>query len=56
MCGVEHGEAHDVGLVVHNVVQPQEREILRGANIKEGKEKERVFQMSDHADGLSRVG
>lgn len=54
--GVEHGEAHDVGLVVHNVIQPQEREILHGANITQGKENERVFQMSDHADGLSSVG
>lgn len=56
MGGVEHGEAHDVGLVVHNVIQPQEREILHGANITQGKENERVFQMSDHADGLSSVG
>lgn len=26
---VEHGEAQDVGLVVHHVVQPQQREVLR---------------------------
>lgn len=56
--GVEHGEAHDVGLVVHNVIQPQEREVLRAPRTtqqgKKGKRK-RVFQMSDHVDSLSSV-
>lgn len=26
---VQHGEAHDVGLIVHHVVQPQQREVLK---------------------------
>ena len=28
--GVEHGEAHDVGLVIHDVVESQQREVLQG--------------------------
>lgn len=29
VAAVQHGEAHDVGLVVHHVIQPQQREILQ---------------------------
>lgn len=39
--GVEHGEAHDVGLVVHNVIQPQEREILQGWQMQHKDEKKK---------------
>lgn len=28
MAGVQHGEAHDVGLIAHHVVQPEQREVL----------------------------
>lgn len=31
VAAVQHGEAQDVGLVVHHVVQPQQREVLRTA-------------------------
>lgn len=29
MAAVEHGEAHDVGLVIHHIIQPQQGEVLK---------------------------
>lgn len=34
MGGVKHGEAHDVGLLIHYVIQSQEREVLGTRGIR----------------------
>lgn len=47
MGGVEHGETHDVGLLIHYVIQPQQWEVLHPRKKKR--------EMSDHADSTSSV-
>lgn len=44
MGGVKHGETHDVGLLVHYVIQPQQWEVLDGERQKP------KIHMSDFVD------
>lgn len=37
MAAVQHGEAHDVGLIVHYVVQSEQREILKTETQTDGR-------------------
>lgn len=47
MTAVQHGEAHNVGLIVHHFVQPKQREVLETDRKREkkrgGKEEKDVF-------------
>lgn len=45
MGGVEHGEANDVGLLVHDVVQSQEGEVLQ-------RSRETVCMEEEHNSGV----
>lgn len=58
VCGVKHGETHDVGLLIHYVIQSQQGEVLRRPGSKKRgagclqREREEI-QVSDSVDSVS---
>lgn len=38
---VQHGEAHNVGLIVHHIVQPEQRKVLESDRQKESETEQR---------------
>lgn len=50
MAAVEHGEAHDVGLIVHHVVQPEQREVLETERGREREEEGKSYLLAVGCD------
>lgn len=50
MAVVEHGKAHDVGLVVHHVIQPEQREVLQTEREREREEKGKSYLLAVSCD------
>ncbi len=46
MTTVQHGEAHNVGLIVHHLVQPKQREVLETDREREREKEEKEVMSS----------
>lgn len=57
MGGVKHGETHNIGLLIHYIIQSQQWEVLeRRWRSREGVGRERQqIQMSDNVDNISNL-
>lgn len=45
MGGVKHGETHDVGLLIHYVIQSQEWEVLEKEEEEQGERERQTIQV-----------
>lgn len=53
---VKHGKSHNIGLLIHYIIQSQEREVLEKKRSGEGVCRERQkIQVSDNVDSVSNL-